>query len=177
MEFENRNDVKEDEYIEMIRLKTAVLLAASLKMGALSGGSSEKEAQALYDFGINIGLAFQLKDDLLDVYGDESTFGKNIGGDICCNKKTYLLINAINGAKGVQKVELEEWLSQKEFNRREKVTAVTSLYNQLGLKEKTEQKLDEYYQKAIQCLDTIQIESSALKTLYQLAERLMFRES
>ena len=177
MEFENRTDVKEDEYIEMIRLKTAVLLAASLKMGALSGGSSEKEAQALYDFGINIGLAFQLKDDLLDVYGDESTFGKNIGGDICCNKKTYLLINAINGAKGVQKVELEEWLSQKEFNRREKVTAVTSLYNQLGLKEKTEQKMDEYYQKAIQCLDTIQIESSALKTLYQLAERLMFRES
>ena len=137
MEFENRNDVKEEEYIEMIRLKTAVLLAASLKIGALSGGANETEAQALYDFGINIGIAFQLKDDLLDVYGDEATFGKNIGGDICCNKKTYLLINALNKAEGEQKESLKNWIEKDEFNRTEKIKAVTSIYNQLKLKEKT----------------------------------------
>ena len=141
MEFENRNDVKEEEYIEMIRLKTAVLLAASLKIGALSGGATTTEAQALYAFGINIGLAFQLKDDLLDVYGDEATFGKNIGGDICCNKKTYLLINALNGVEGAEKESLNSWITKEKFDRAEKVAAVTNIYNQLNLKEKTEKVL------------------------------------
>ena len=177
MEFENRNDVKEEEYIEMIRLKTAVLLAASLKIGALSGGANETEAQALYDFGINIGIAFQLKDDLLDVYGDEATFGKNIGGDICCNKKTYLLINALNKADGEQKESLKNWIEKDEFNRTEKIKAVTSIYNQLKLKEKTEKEMERYYQKAIQSLDTIQADSIALKILYELASSLMQRES
>ncbi len=177
MEFENRSDVKEEEYIEMIRLKTAVLLAASLKIGALSGGATATEAQALYDFGINIGLAFQLKDDLLDVYGDEATFGKNIGGDICCNKKTYLLINALNGVEGTEKEKLNSWIAKEKFDRAEKVAAVTNIYNQLNLKEKTEKVMNDYYQKAIKSLDNIQNDSFALKVLYDLAGSLMQRES
>lgn len=177
MEFETRNDVKESEYIEMIRLKTAVLLAASLKIGALSGGANAEHAQALYDFGINIGIAFQLKDDLLDVYGDAATFGKNIGGDICCNKKTYLLINALNSSNDEEKRELNKWLEMREFNRAEKVNAVTSIYDKLGLKEKTEKMMDNYYNKAIECLNVIQSDSKALKILHNLAKSLMSRES
>ena len=126
--FENCDIVKADEYLEMIRLKTAVLLGCALKCGALIGGAGEEDAQNLYDFGINIGLAFQLKDDLLDVYGDEATFGKKIGGDILCNKKTYLLIHALKLAIGDTKEELKKWLniSKDEFSE-EKVNSNLSV--------------------------------------------------
>ena len=113
MEFESRSDVTEEEYLEMIRLKTAVLLACALKVGAMIGGASAADADALYDYGIHIGLAFQLQDDLLDVYGDPKTFGKNIGGDILCNKKTFLLISALSAASEEQRQVMEDWMARK----------------------------------------------------------------
>ena len=126
MEFESRTDVTEPEYIEMIRLKTAVLLACSLKIGAIICGASKEDADNLYDFGINIGLAFQLQDDLLDVYGDTATFGKNIGGDITCNKKTFLLIHAFELASPEQKATLNNWIGKTQFIPAEKIEAVTA---------------------------------------------------
>ena len=119
MDFESRNDVSADEYIAMIRLKTAVLLAASLKIGAICAKASAKDADLIYEFGINVGLAFQLKDDWLDVYGDVKKFGKKIGGDICCNKKTYLLITALEKASGDTKISLTDWFSKESFVRDE----------------------------------------------------------
>src|SRR5665647_1609254 len=120
----------------MIRLKTAVLLGASLQIGAWIGGAGDEDAQLLYYFGINIGLAFQLKDDLLDVYGNEATFGKKIGGDILCNKKTYLLIHALKLAKEYDAIKLQYWLNiSDEKSRIDKITGVTSLYNRLGVKQ------------------------------------------
>ena len=121
MEFETRDDVTEEEYLEMIRLKTSVLLAAALKLGAMLGGASEEDAARLYDFGMNLGVAFQLKDDLLDVYGDVKVFGKNIGGDILCNKKTYLLIQAYRQASDAQRAELERWVKAGQFDPAEKI--------------------------------------------------------
>ena len=129
MEFEHRNDVSEDEYIEMIRLKTSVLLACALKMGALLADASAEDAENLYKFGEQIGLAFQLQDDFLDVYGDTKVFGKAIGGDIVSNKKTYMLINAFNLATDEQREELTKWTTAKEFDAKEKIAAVTALYN------------------------------------------------
>ena len=132
MNFESREDVKEEEYLEMIRLKTAVLLAASLKIGAILGGASPEDAENLYDFGMQIGVAFQLQDDLLDVYGDPAVFGKNIGGDILCNKKTYMLIKALERADRDQLEGLNHWLSATSFCPEEKISAVTELYTQIA---------------------------------------------
>ena len=132
MEFESRSDVTEEEYLEMIRLKTAVLLACALKVGAMIGGASTADADALYDYGIHIGLAFQLQDDLLDVYGDPKTFGKNIGGDILCNKKTFLLINALSVASEEQRQVMEDWMARKTYDAQEKIAAFTNLYNELS---------------------------------------------
>lgn len=147
MEFETRNDVTEEEYIEMIRLKTSVLLACALKMGAIAAGATEEDSQQLYDFGEKIGLAFQLQDDLLDVYGDPKVFGKAIGGDITSNKKTYMLINAQRLAKGETKQELDRWLQTKDFNKEEKIKAVTEIYNKLGIREMAERKIEEYFEE------------------------------
>ena len=129
MEFESRCDVTEDEYIEMIRLKTAVLLAGSLKIGAILAGATAEDAENLYNFGMHIGVAFQLQDDLLDVYGDPEVFGKKIGGDILCNKKTYMLIKALNRADEKQHAELNRWLNAEAFQPSEKIEAVTEIYN------------------------------------------------
>lgn len=175
MEFESRLDVTIDEYIEMIRLKTAVLLGCALKDGAVVGGASDADADLLYDFGINIGLAFQLKDDLLDVYGNPETFGKKIGGDILCNKKTFLLINALLDKKSGP--ELLEWINKEEFDEQEKIKAVTEIYNQLNLKTVSENLIKEYFDKGIICLDKVSIDSARKATLRQLAEDLMFRNS
>lgn len=177
MEFENRMDVTEEEYLEMIRLKTAVLLACSLKMGAILGGASREDAENLYQFGINIGLAFQLQDDLLDVYGDTKTFGKNIGGDILCNKKTFLLINALRRAEGLQKAELEKWIATKDFDAAEKITAVTNIYNVLGLKELSEAKMQAYYAKGMSSLAALSVSEERLAVLKEVTSRLMFRQS
>ena len=139
MDFETRNDVTEDEYIEMIRLKTSVLLACALKMGALLAGASSQDADLLYQFGEKIGLAFQLQDDLLDVYGNPKVFGKAIGGDITSNKKTYMLINAVNRANETQRAELMRWIEAKNFDRAEKVAAVTRLYDEIGIRQLCEE--------------------------------------
>ncbi len=175
MEFEQRMDVTIPEYLEMIRLKTAVLLGCALKEGAIVAGASDTDANNLYDFGINVGLGFQLKDDLLDVYGDSTNFGKRIGGDILCNKKTFLLINALED--NVSKAELMKWISKTEYNEDDKIKAVTAIYDKLKLKEKSEELIREYYRKAISCLDEVNVDKSKKNELYSLAEHLMSRIS
>ena len=177
MEFESRMDVSEEEYLDMIRLKTAVLLACSLKTGAILGGASREDAENLYRFGINIGLAFQLQDDLLDVYGDTKTFGKNIGGDILCNKKTFLLINALRRAEGEQKAQLEHWIARKDFDAAEKIAVVTNIYNVLGLKELSEAKMQTYYAEGMKNLAALSVSEERLAVLKEVTSRLMFRQS
>lgn len=177
MEFESRTDVAEEEYIEMIRLKTAVMLACGLKMGAILGNASETDADHLYQFGINIGLAFQLQDDLLDVYGNTATFGKNIGGDILCNKKTFMLINAMRLANPAQKKALDSWISKKTFNPTEKIAAVTGIYDELQLKELSEAKIHAYYNLAMKHLTALQIDADKLTTLKEVSAHLMNRQS
>lgn len=174
IEFEGRENVSAEEYLNMIRLKTAVLLGTALKIGTWIGGGNDKDAQLLYDFGINIGLAFQLKDDLLDVYGDEKTFGKKIGGDISCNKKTYLLIHAKELAKGKDADELAHWLKTTEPSE-EKIKAVTNLYNRLGVKKICEDKMDFYYEQAIAKLEKVSVLTDKKQELRNLAQKLMAR--
>lgn len=159
----------------MIRLKTSVLLASSLKIGAILGGASSEDANALYNFGINMGMAFQLKDDFLDVYGDTSTFGKNIGGDILCNKKTYLLIKALEKADAEQSNILKHWLGAKEFDPASKIAAITSVYNQIGIKEYSEAKMAEYNAKAQESLQAVQVEEGRKTELKNLLQELMYR--
>ena len=177
VDFEKREHVKAEEYLEMIRLKTAVLLGCALKTGAWIGGAGEEDAQLLYDFGINIGLAFQLKDDLLDVYGDEATFGKKIGGDILCNKKTYLLIHAIELAKQNDRKDLKKWLDTTDDElANEKIKSVASLYNKLGVKTICEDKMQFFYSKAIANLEKVAVLENKKQELRNLAEKLMFRQ-
>ncbi|MGL5690703.1 MAG: polyprenyl synthetase family protein [Bacteroidales bacterium] len=176
MEFETRTDVEASEYIEMIRLKTAVLLGCALKIGAIIGGADIKQQESIYKFGEAIGLAFQLKDDLLDVYGDSAKFGKNIGGDITSNKKTYLLIQALQQANTHQKADLNTWINAVEFERDLKIKAVTELYNQIGVKQMAEDLMNTYYQQAIQHLQDLGLEAQKTAPLENLAEKLMYRE-
>jgi geranylgeranyl diphosphate synthase type II len=175
MEFEQREQVLPEEYIEMIRLKTAVLLGCSLQTGAIIGGASEEDALHLYNFGINIGLAFQLKDDLLDVYGNPETFGKQIGGDILCNKKTYLLIHAKKAASGEMQKKLNFWLNEPNPEPQKKVREVTEIYNLLEVKKICEDTMSVYYGKAIASLEKVSVSSNKKQELRKLAEKLMFR--
>ena len=176
VDFENRDSVKAEEYLEMIRLKTAVLLGCALKCGAWIGGAGVEDARNLYDFGINIGLAFQLKDDLLDVYGDEATFGKKIGGDILCNKKTYLLIHALELATGDTKKELNNWLNiLDEKASDKKISSVTKIYNQLGVRTICEDKMLEFYTKAVANLENVSVSDIKKQELRNLASKLMSR--
>lgn len=175
VDFENRDNVTADEYLEMIRLKTAVLIGCALKTGAIAGGANSNDANALYDFGINIGLAFQLKDDLLDVYGNEASFGKKIGGDILSNKKTYLLIHALNLAKDSVAEQLTHWLSVRDFKPEEKITSVTNIYNSLGVQKICEDKMLFFYEKAIASLEEVGVEANKKHELRKLAEKLMSR--
>ena len=176
MGFESRDDVKEEEYLEMIRLKTAVLLAASLKIGAILGGASHEDAENLYNFGMQIGVAFQLQDDLLDVYGDPEVFGKKIGGDILCNKKTYMLIKALNRADEKQREELDRWLNADDCQPAEKIEAVTGLYNQLNIRNVCENKMREYYTSAMESLAAVAVAEERKKELKNLVKLLMYRE-
>lgn len=176
MEFESRLDVTEEEYIEMIRLKTAVLLACALKMGALIGGAPQADVDNLYAFGIHIGLAFQLQDDLLDVYGNTLTFGKNIGGDILCNKKTFLLINALRLANPTQRQELLSWIERKEFDPQEKIAAVTRLYDELGLKKLTEDRIEALYQLADEKFRALTVFPDRTKLMKEVCDKLMHRQ-
>ncbi len=176
MDFESRLDVTEAEYMEMIRLKTSVLLAASLKIGAILADASEKDADLLYDFGICLGLAFQLKDDLLDVYGDPKVFGKKNGGDILCNKKTFLLIKALELAKELQRQELNRWIEMKEFSAEEKINAVTTLYNIVGVKGITQKLIEDYSAKASALLNEVSVSKERKEALQKLMEGLKTRE-
>lgn len=176
MEFESREEVGAGEYIEMIRLKTAVLLGCALKTGALIGGADDEDATHLYAFGENIGLAFQLMDDILDVYGDEKTFGKKIGGDILCNKKTYLLIHAQKLAEGDTAEELQSLLSGLANSPEEKIAKVTSIYDSLGVRAIAEEAMEIYYQKALQHLEKVSVDKERKNHLLQLAKNLMNRK-
>ena len=176
MEFENRNDVKEEEYIEMIRLKTSVLLACALKMGAILADASDEDAENLYKFGEQIGLAFQLQDDYLDVYGDTKVFGKEIGGDITSNKKTYMLINAFNLADDTQRAELQKWVDAKDFDRTEKVAAVTRLYNEIGIDKLAQDKIAYYFEQSKKYLDAVNVPAERKKELAKYAQKMMKRQ-
>ncbi len=176
MEFENRNDVREEEYIEMIRLKTSVLLACALKMGAILADASDEDAENLYKFGEQIGLAFQLQDDYLDVYGDTKVFGKEIGGDITSNKKTYMLINAFNLANDTQRAELQKWVDAKDFDRAEKVAAVTRLYNEIGIDKLAQDKIAYYFEQSKKYLDAVNVPAERKEELAKYAQKMMKRQ-
>lgn len=177
IEFETRNDVTEDEYIEMIRLKTSVLLACALKLGAMLAGAPKTDAEILYDFGEQIGLAFQLQDDYLDVYGDFKTFGKRIGGDILCNKKTYMLINAQLLANDSQRKELEHWLTAKDYDEEEKIKSVTHLYDEIGIPQIARKKIEYYYSLAEQSLAKVNLPEEKKALLWQYAQQMLNRQS
>ena len=176
MNFESRENVTESEYLEMIKLKTSVLLGYALELGGIIGGASDKSCELLYEVGINIGLGFQLKDDLLDVYGDPIKFGKQVGGDIISNKKTYMLIEAIEKASGETKESLNDWLNAKEFDNVEKVKAVTAIYNTLGIKQLAEAKINAYFDKGLECLAKLKVEDDRKTELKAFAEMLIDRE-
>ena len=177
VEYETRDDVKEEDYIEMIRLKTSVLIACATRIGAILAGASKEDQDNLYKFGEQIGLAFQLQDDLLDVYGDPKVFGKNIGGDITSNKKTYMLINALNLANEKQRQELKKWIAAKDFDRNEKVKAVTKLYDEIGIRQLCERKMDEYYDRALEYLAKVNVAEERKKELKAYAAEMMTRQS
>jgi len=178
MEFEKREVISEAEYLEMIRLKTAVLIACCLKTGAIIGGASSGDAEHLSRFGHYIGLAFQLQDDLLDVYGDAATFGKNIGGDILCDKKTFLLFNAMLLADDEQKAEMMYFKNPANaFSPEEKIHAYTQIYDQLNIKEMTQQRMNSLYESAIGELACLRVDPASLSELYKMANMLINRES
>lgn len=176
MEFETRDDVREEEYIEMIRLKTSVLLACALKIGAILADASAEDADNLYKFGEQIGLAFQLQDDYLDVYGDSKVFGKKIGGDITSNKKTFMLINAFSHANEAQRQELEKWVNAKSFDREEKIAAVTRLYNEIGIDKMAQAKIAYYFEQSKKNLDAVQVPAERKEELQKYAQRMMKRK-
>lgn len=175
MDFEERNDVTVEEYINMIRLKTSVLLGCALKTGALLAEGAEVDCKAIYEAGVNMGLAFQLQDDLLDVWGDPETFGKEIGGDIMNNKKTFLLINAMQLAKGDDADELRHWLHDPYATREEKVTAVTALYERLGVRQLAQEAIADYNARAINSFNRVKISDEDKQAFINLANSLAGR--
>ena len=175
MDFETRGDVKEEEYIEMIRLKTSVLLACATKIGSILADAPSEDVNHLYKFGEQLGLAFQLQDDLLDVYGDPKVFGKAIGGDITSNKKTYMLINAYNRADEKQRAELVRWIEAPTFNRDVKVAAVTRLYDEIGIRQLCEEKINYYFDQAAQYLAKVSVAEERKQSLRQYMDELLHR--
>ena len=179
VDFEQKNNVSIDEYLMMIRLKTSVLLANALQIGAYIAGATEEEQRALYQFGINIGLAFQIQDDILDVWGDPKTFGKAIGGDIACNKKTFVYLQAMRllGDEAISleaREELEDWYNKVLDDNKEKIARVKEIFEQLGVREICEQVVADYTKKALQILDTLP-QNAATEELRKLAEKLLAR--
>lgn len=175
MDFEKRLDVSVEEYMNMICLKTSVLLAASLKIGAILGGASQEDASLLYDFGIKMGLAFQLQDDYLDVYADSSVFGKNIGGDICSNKKTFMLITALEKSSNKEKNELKKWILADTFDAEEKIKAVTNIYNNTGVPEICINKINSLYAEGLDFLEKVSVEKCLKTYLKNFTGKLMNR--
>lgn len=176
MDFESRMDVSIQEYLNMIRLKTAVLLACSLKLGALAANAPAQTSDLIYVFGLNLGIAFQLQDDLLDVFAVQDKFGKKIGGDIISNKKTFLLLKALEIAENGTKKSLQEWINKKEFNGDEKIEAITNIYKDLNIKTITKSFINEFYQSALNVLEEINIASAKKTELLRLAALIMQRD-
>lgn len=175
VDFEQRDDVQISEYIEMIRLKTSVLLAAALKGGGIIGGAGDKEKEALYNYGIHLGLAFQIQDDLLDCFGDPQTFGKAIGGDISCNKKTYLMLSALKNADPAQHEQIAGWLAQTTPSQ-QKIDAMKELYVATNAREAAEQAIREHTRKALECLQALP-DNSEKQRLEAMALSLVNRKS
>lgn len=177
MEYQDAENITIDNYVEMIGLKTAALLAGSLKMGALVAGTSTENADLIYTFGYAAGIAFQVQDDLLDTFGDAVTFGKKIGGDIAANKKTYLAIKAMELADDADKNELKNLANGNDFfiNEEEKISKVIAIYNKLGVKEITEEARDKYFRSALENLDKISADTEVKKELANLAAELVER--
>ena len=175
IEFETREAVVESEYMEMIRLKTSVLIAASLKMGGVVAGASEADLQNLYAYGETFGLAFQLQDDLLDVYGDAALFGKKIGGDIRCNKKTFLLITAMNLASPSQLAVMKEWMEKDVFDEKEKIACFTAIYNELGVREICEKRIKELFDRCDAYIDGISVDEEKKSFLKKFADSILNR--
>jgi geranylgeranyl diphosphate synthase type II len=176
MNYETNKEVSIPDYLEMISLKTAVLLAASLQIGALIAGANEKEAQLIYEYGENLGIAFQLQDDILDVYGDKDKFGKQVGGDIISNKKTYLLLKAYELAKGENLVFLDNWINKTEFNPVEKVEAVVSIFNTLNVKDEAKSEMQAFYNKAMDVFSALNISKDKKTVIATFADSLIRRE-
>ncbi|MBQ9363853.1 MAG: polyprenyl synthetase family protein [Bacteroidaceae bacterium] len=176
IDFEERTDVTEAEYMEMIRLKTSFLLAYALKIGAKLAGADEEDQQNLYDFGIKMGLAFQVQDDLLDVYADTAVFQKKLGGDIVENKKTYLLIQALQKANAEQKAELDAWIAKTECNQEEKIAAVTHIYNNIGIPAITQRCIETLFEESHKSLDKVKVSENRKAELRTFAKKLLGRK-
>lgn len=176
IEFETRADVAEHEYMEMIRLKTSLLLAYALKIGAKLAGASTEDQELLYDFGEKMGLAFQVQDDFLDVYADAKLFKKKLGGDIVENKKTYLLIQALRKAQPSEKAELEYWLSETDRTAEEKIAAVTQIYNNIGVPDTTQLCIEQLFAASLESLDKVSVPRERKAQLYEFAQRLLGRK-
>jgi len=177
MDFESRDDVSIQEYLKVIELKTSVLLAGAMKIGALIGGASKDDAERIYNFGRNLGVSFQIMDDILDVYGNQENFGKQVGGDIIENKKTYLLLKAFELADESRHESLQEALVLTESDSAEKVSLVTGVYDSLGVRADTEVVMNQYYDAAIKNLDSISLPEEKKAPLYALANQLLLRNS
>lgn len=176
MNFESATSVTIPQYLEMISLKTAALLGFSMQLGAIVGGADLDEAARFKDTGINLGMAFQLKDDLLDVFGDKKKFGKQVGGDIISNKKTYLLLKALEEADTLHREKLNYWLNRKEFDPAKKVREVRAIFEDLGIKEKTQAKMDGYVQKALDIARQLSPAEERKQPLYQFIEQVSARD-
>jgi geranylgeranyl diphosphate synthase type II len=177
MEFESRKRVSEKDYLEMIRLKTAVLLGFSLELGAILAEASDADRLALREFGTLIGIGFQLKDDILDVYAPAGKFGKQVGGDIVANKKTYLLIRALEKTRGAHRTALDRWLRAKKFNRKAKVSALTAIYDSLGIRQQAEKKVNEFFDKGFAALDRVSVAGKRKEMLASFTRSLIDRQA
>jgi geranylgeranyl diphosphate synthase type II len=176
MSFEQKKWVTTEEYLHMIRLKTAVLLGFSLQMGAMIAQTTAENAHLLYEVGVNAGVGFQLQDDILDVYGDAAKFGKQVGGDIIANKKTFLLISALKKATGKTSENLQYWLTATEFDKQEKVAAVKAIYNELNVREEAEKVMNNYFEQSFQALEQLTAPAERKELLYNLLQNLIKRE-
>jgi geranylgeranyl diphosphate synthase type II len=177
LEFEKRENVSIEEYIEMIRLKTAVLVACALKIGAIIGNANFNDAELMYDFGINLGVAFQIHDDILDVYGNQQSFGKQVGGDIIEGKHSVLLIAAKTQSNKEQLLKINELLNNSSLANDKKVQEVTNMYNQLNVKEIASLMQDQYYKKALNAVEQLTLSEDKKRILYSFAAKLMKREA
>jgi geranylgeranyl diphosphate synthase type II len=177
MEFETMNTVTEEQYIHMIKLKTAVLLGFSLELGAILADAGTGQQKALREFGVNIGIGFQLKDDLLDAYADPKKFGKQVGGDIIANKKTFLLIKALELSNAKQRQSLKHWLSVKKFSKKEKVEQVKLIYDQIAIPSLTEKKVNQFFKRGFASLEKVKGNKKAKQQLYAFARNLIDRQS